>query len=406
MRVETGVPPVPEPGQVFDLADPAAYAERSAHGAWLCLRSAEPVRLDRTQDGVPYWSFFSYAECETILKDTGTFSSVSGTILDSVGRPDPAGGRTMVLSDPPDHTPIRAVTLRHLGAKAVRREEHRIRAGVSRLVAAFVEGEHDVMPVLRRLPMAAIGPLLGLPERDWEAMTLHSIGCVAPEDPEFARGDTETTLLREHSRLIRLIDDVVRAPEACGFATDLRALTIGDGPAGRREAVLNLYSVLVGGNTTTPHVAAHLMLRLAEEPGLVHELRRSPGLVSGLVEESVRWTTPTHSLVRRVNTGAELGGVRLEAGDWVAAWVASANRDESVFDEPYEFRPHRAAGPHLGFGRGAHYCAGAWAARLLLRAFVEELLARGLDFRCVAEPRHLTSTVVNGVSTLQMRFFR
>ncbi|MCK2244207.1 MULTISPECIES: cytochrome P450 [unclassified Crossiella] len=397
MRTEPG-PPLDCP---FDLADPAAYATGSAHGRWHRLRQTQPVRRDRTPSGVPYWSVFTHRDCATILLDTNTFSSASGTILDSIGAPDPAGGRTVVLADPPQHAQLRALTMRHLGPAAVRAHADAIRERVHRLVAALPLGEQDIMPALRRLPMLALGPLLDLPERDWDAMVFHAIGCIAPADPEFTRGSTTTTLQHTHAKLFHLIHTALRSGNA--FADDLRSITLSGGPTSSRDVLLNLYSTLIGGNTTTPHVAAHLLLRLADQPELWDA---EPAHLPALVEEGVRWATPTQSLVRRVTTDIELGGRQLRAGDWVAAWVASANRDESVFPDPYRFTPGRPASAHLGFGRGAHYCAGAQAARLLLSSLIEELAHRRLRFSLVQEPQHLSSTAINGITTMPMRFFR
>ncbi|GAA2796480.1 cytochrome P450 [Crossiella cryophila] len=396
MRTEPGLPP----DRPFDLADPAAYATGDAHGSWHRLRQTDPVRLDRTPSGVPYWSAFTHRDCARILRDTNTFSSTSGTILDSIGSPDPAGGRTVVLADPPQHAPLRALTMRHLGPAAVRGQADTIRERVHRLVADLTPGVHDVMPKLRRLPMLALGPLLDLPEQDWDALVHHAIGCIAPTDPEFANG----TLNHNHAKLFHLIRTALHTGNA--FAADLRSLPLSGRPATSRDVLLNLYSTLIGGNTTTPHVAAHLLLRLADQPELWEAIRADPTQIPDLVEEGVRWATPTQSLVRRVTTDVELGGRQLRAGDWVAAWVASANRDEAVFPDPYRFTPGRPAHAHLGFGRGAHYCAGAQAARLLLGALIEELVQRGLRFSLAQEPQHLSSTVINGITTMPMRFCR
>ena len=408
MHTEAGVPRLPAAGHSFDLSDPAAYAAGSAHAEWRRLRQTEPVRLEIAPSGVPYWSFFSYRDCESILKDTATFSSASGTILASIGVPDPAGGRTLVLADPPDHTRMRRLAMHHLGPAAVRRRYETIRHGVSRLVKSLTLGEHDVMPTLRILPMIAIGPMTGLPEKDWESMVFHATGCIAPDDPAFTRGGTDETLLYAHSRLFHMIDAALRdggANADGSLAAGLRSLAIGDRPMGRRDVMLNFYSTLIGGNTTTPHVAAHLLLRLAEQPELWEQVLDEPALVPALVEEGVRWTTPTHSLVRRVTSDVEIGGTRLHAGDWVSAWVASANRDESVFAAPYEFDPRRSPNPHLGFGRGAHFCIGTWAARSVLGALIEGLAERGLRFRLAGEPQHLKSNAINGITSMPMRFF-
>jgi cytochrome P450 len=88
----------------------------------------------------------------------------------------------------------------------------------------------------------------------------------------------------------------------------------------------------------------------------------------------VRWTHPASYNRRTATRDVELRDQSVRAGDKVVFWEASANRDESVFDEPFRFDVRRDPNPHLGFGRGVHHCLGASLARLELRVVLDELL--------------------------------
>lgn len=113
MHIETKIPELPRNTEDFDLSDPAAYETGSAHGLWRLLRRTQPALRDVAANGTPYWSFSRYEECEVIVKDADTYSSEHGTILASVGADDPAGGKTITLMDPPEHTGIRRPSMRH-----------------------------------------------------------------------------------------------------------------------------------------------------------------------------------------------------------------------------------------------------------------------------------------------------
>jgi cholest-4-en-3-one 26-monooxygenase len=97
------------------------------------------------------------------------------------------------------------------------------------------------------------------------------------------------------------------------------------------------------------------------------------------VEEILRWTTPVAYFSRTATRDSELRGERIREGDKVTIWYPSANRDESVFEDPFRFDVRREPNPHVSFGAGGpHFCLGANLARMELRIVFEELLA-GLD---------------------------
>jgi cytochrome P450 len=408
MHIETGIPNVPADPRAFDLADPAAYAAGSAHGLWRLLREVDPVRRDLAPNGTPYWSFFRYAECEPIVADTRRFSSQYGTILASVGAEDPAGGKTITLMDPPEHATIRRPATRKLGPAAVRRHRQEVREGVVRLIKPLLDGgEHDVATVLRSLPMVGAGPLMGIAERHWDTVAFNATASIAPSDPEFSAGrNSVDTLRRAHHHLFASFSDTIercRSRAGDDLVSELLAYELDGHRLDQHTLLLNCYSFALGANSTTSHVASQLLLALAERPALWESVIDEPASIPALVSEAVRWASPTNHLVRRMTEDCELGGARLRAGDWVCAWVASANRDEDVFSSPYEFEL-RSPNPHLGFGLGPHFCVGASVSKLLLESLVEELASRRLRFAVRGAVTHLTSNWINGITSLPMSF--
>ena len=99
----------------------------------------------------------------------------------------------------------------------------------------------------------------------------------------------------------------------------------------------------------------------------------------------------------------ELNGTRLQAGDKVAMYYTSANRDEEMFDAPQTFDIHRDRNPHLSFGMGIHFCLGAHLARLEGRVFFDELLNTFTGIDLAGEPVRIRSNLNNGLKRLPIR---
>jgi cytochrome P450 len=130
-----------------------------------------------------------------------------------------------------------------------------------------------------------------------------------------------------------------------------------------------------GADTTRSAIAGGLKA-LIENPEQMEKLRSTPTLMKTAIEEIVRWATPSCYKRRTATREVELGGQKIRAGDKVTYWEMSANRDESVFENPFVFDVTRSPNPHMGFGNGVHFCLGANLARLEMRVLFEDLFER------------------------------
>jgi hypothetical protein len=145
------------------------------------------------------------------------------------------------------------------------------------------------------------------------------------------------------------------------------------------------------------------MHALAEHPDQLARLRTDPSLIDTAIEEMLRWTTPGRHIVRTATEDVELGSRTIRAGEAVALFFNSANRDESVFANADQFRIDRRPNPHLAFGLGRHHCIGAHMARLEMRALLKTLLPRLESVELASPPRRTSSTMVSGISSLPIR---
>jgi cytochrome P450 len=394
----------------IDLFDPIRYLDGPPHAAWRTLREKAPVWRQHRRGQPAFWSLTRYDAVAQVLKDTAQFSSMHGNVLDIAEHGDSAGGNTMPLMDPPDHGLVRGPSIRTMSNLVMRNRTEDTRARLQRLLRPCLEGaEVDFAQLMLDLPMLAVGEIIGIPESLWPEIPALTMAGVAPMDPVYSVGSDSRTLAKAHMRLFGIFRDLLeqrrRSPRD-DLITVLATLDFGGRRLTEQQVLLNCYSMVMGANTTTPHVAAHFVLAMANDPATWRSIRARPDLTDTVVNEALRWATPTNHVIRKTTTDVHVDGVAIPAGDIVALWIASANRDARVFTDPYTFDPGRSPNPHLSFALGPHYCVGAPAARVVLRLLVEELAGTVERVDLTGPVAHLASNFINGLTRLPIRFVR
>jgi cytochrome P450 len=145
-----------------------------------------------------------------------------------------------------------------------------------------------------------------------------------------------------------------------------------------QQQVLNLCALmLVAGHETTTNLIANAVLCLAQRPDVLEAVRSDLSLVSGVIEEVLRYASPVQAVVRYARQDCVLGGQQIKAGEVIFPSLGSAHRDPAAFPDPDHFVISREHGMEIPFGHGIHYCIGASLARLeagtLLPMLVERL---------------------------------
>ncbi|WP_329101196.1 cytochrome P450 [Micromonospora sp. NBC_01699] len=388
----------------LDLSDPRLYGDGEPHGVWRAMRERQPVRWQPVDGRSGFWAVASYAGAELVLTDHATFTSTRGVFLNMLGREEPASDHQFAATDPPRHGQIRRPVQRELTVRAIRRHAETLRIDVARLLAPALDGgPFDFAEATSALPMAMLGPLLGIPAEDWPRLARLVAMSVAEDDPDYQLPQgTEATLRRAHRELFGYLLNLVvahrRHPRA-DLVDVLASMTVGGERLSAGAVVANCYSLLLGASAAIPHVPNVALLELIRSGGYA-DWAGNPQLLDSGVEEALRWTSPARHFLRCATRTTRLGDVTIAEGDAVVVWIGSANRDERVFSDPYTFDVRRTPNRHLSFGDGPHYCVGASIARLALRTFFAEMFARFSSFELAGEVEHVRSTWLGGVKRL------
>ncbi len=196
-----------------------------------------------------------------------------------------------------------------------------------------------------------------------------------------------------------------RVEPADDVMTTLVEAEIDGEPLSEMDILSYAILLILAGNETTRNATSGGLLALLEHPGQLERLRGEPALLDSAIEEILRWTSPVIHFARTVTRDVEVGGVPMRAGETLALWYPSANRDEDVFEQPEVFDIGREPNEHLAFGGyGEHFCLGATLARLELRGIFGHLLERLEEIRVDGDVERLGSGLIGGIKRLPISY--
>jgi cytochrome P450 len=389
----------------LSLADPAAQLN-DAPALWARLRATSPVHRNERPNGEPFWAVLTYAESTAVLKDPETFRSTAGMRLDADQAAVTAAsrGRMLIVTDPPDHGKIRRI----LGSAFTPRMAQRLKRNMEETATALIKqaierGTCDFCSVVAPLPASVICDMLGVPPEDRDFMverTMIAWSTTSADDTEHAERQ------RAHAEIMIYFDDLIDRRRRDPQDDIVTALVNGEAdgaPLTDQEIILNCDGIISGGNETTRHAAVAGLLALAENPEQWARLRADQSLVPAAVQEVLRYTSPVMHAVRTAASDTVVAGHRITAGEKLAAWLASANRDEKVFPAPDAFDIGRTPNRHLTFSHGTHHCLGGALAVTELETLFSVLLRLVRSIELAGTPRRLTSNLVWGFHASPVR---
>ena len=392
------------------LAD--AWAVGVPFEAFDRLRREAPVFWHPEPAGRGFWVLTRHADVLAVSRDPATFSSELGaTFIDDQTDAQLAAMRLSILNmDPPKHNRYRRLVSKGFTPRVIAQLESAITQRARRIVADVADkGTCDfVEDVAAKLPLEIICEMIGLPEADWPRMFELSNTLVGFDDPDYQATPEDGQAAA--AEIFGFCDEIARSRRADPREDIMSALVAAEVDGERLDDLeLNLFFVtlVVAGNETTRNLINHSMLALVEHPDACALLRASPSLWPTAVEEMLRWGTSIHNFRRTATVDTSLHGQRIAAGDKVVMYYMAANRDPSVFRDPYRFDVTRDPNPHVTFGGGGvHHCLGANLARAEIGAIMREVVDRLDDVTLAGPVRRLRSDFINGIKEMPIRFTR
>ena len=426
----------------LDIVDPDLYVE---HGypwpAWDILRREAPVYRYERANVEPFWAIAKYEDILRISKDPQTFSS-RGQLL--IG-PNPtaeerermeegrdraqqvqipgvpgdgySGQRHLLIMDPPEHSRYRNLVSRNFTPRALAQLEPHIDELSERYVDEVTKllvdevaerGSCDfVTDLAAKLPLAVICEMMGVPRDDWDDIFDWTNRTIGSADPEYQDdGGAGPAMMNLFGYFGRLLEQR-RAEGAQGddLLSTLIHAEIDGKPFEAMDILSYCFLLIVAGNETTRNATSGGMLALIEHPDQQRRLRDDLSLIPTAVDEMLRWSSPLINFARTVTADVEIRGQRIPAGDTVGMYYPSANRDEEIFDDPYNFDIGRAPNDHLAFGGfGEHYCLGANLATTELRSIFHQLMTRIPDLELAGPVERLRSSFVGGIKHMPVEY--
>lgn len=406
----------------LDLIDPRSYATQGVpHDVWTRLRRESPVHRCEPSGYESFWAITKHADICEISKQPDRFLSSRGIVImndDQIKIRSSGQGlaamRTIIEMDPPEHRKFRKVASPSFTPRAMKALVEVVKASaqniVDKLAGKTGEGECDfATDVAAAHPLRILSTILGVP-REMEPEILRLTNQLfGAEDPDLRRDgdDPEKVAMELGLELFNLFNEVIedrRAHPRDDLATVLATAIIDGEPMGPMETVGYFLITFTAGHDTTKNALAGGMRAFLDHPAQLEKLKRDPDLVKPAVEEIVRWTTPVNYMKRTAACDLELRGQKIRKGDNLALFYASANRDEDVFPDPFDFRVDRTPNPHLGFGIGEHFCIGSHLARQSQHALWGELSRRLEWVELAGEPEQIHSNFVVGLKRLPIRY--
>ena len=379
-----------------DLLDPALY-QRNPHDVWSWMRENEPVYRDE-KNGL--WAVTRHADVMDVERRSMVYSSRGYRAIYS---PEEAN---MIAQDDPRHRQQRMLVQGELTRAAVNKREVEIRVLVSELVDRCLElGTFDVVPTIAAQVAARLTTrLLGFPEEMWPDLKSWSERLMRTDMRERDE-KTMAEFYDANREFLAAMGPLMREKSACPVH-DFMSIWAHAEIDGEKLPPASIFHevglFIAGGAETTRTAISHGLRAFCDHQDQWDAMAKDPTLVEGAVEEVLRWVTPLNNFFRTVNTDDRIGDQPVRAGDRVIMLYPSANRDESVFRDPFMFDITRSPNPHLAFGFGTHLCIGANMARLVLKSVFAEMSARIATLTPVSEPDVEANIFARAVSTFTL----
>ena len=389
-----------------DLCDRSLFRAGPPYEVFRELREEEPVAFLPEPDGPGFWGVFRYDDVVEVSRHPQQFASAPAVFIQDP--PDASVTQELLINqDPPRHTKLRKLVNRGFTPRQISALEPHLRDIVVGLLDRASEmGSFDLVHDLAvEVPLQVIAELVGVPHEDRHKVFAWTERMMSndDDDQDAMHADAQVAIAEMFGYADQLIESRIGGDGSDLLSVLLRADVDGDALS-QFEVDVFFMLLMNAGSETTRNLITGGTLALFEHPDQRALLAERPDLLSGAIEEMLRWVTPVMHFRRTAQEDLEIAGQPIAAGDKVVMWYTSANRDEAQFPEADTFDVTRTPNEHVAFGAGGpHFCLGASLARLETRILFEEMLARMPTLAQAGDPVRLKSNFINGIKSLPVR---
>ena len=409
---------------ITDLINASAYGQNGVpHELWTHLRKESPVYWYAQRGHTPFWAITKHEDIMEVSSQPDIFSNEAGGIIvlneaqiqsfieGGSGSPL-AQMKTIITMDPPEHRSYRKVASGYFTPRGVTNLDEIVKSSAAAIFDELPdEGEVDfIETIAQKHPLRVLATILGINEEQEERLLVITQELFGGEDPDMQRQGEDREVARKElgMELYMIFDEIIKDRRACprdDLATMLANAELSDGcPLGQLETLGYYLIVFTAGHDTTRNALSGAISAFLDHPDQFERLRQDPSLSKSAVDEIVRWTTPVNYMKRQAVQDYELRGQKIKAGEELALFYCSANRDEDVFEDPFTFDIGRSPNRHLGFGWAEHYCLGAHLAKASMKALTEEMVRRIDWMEPNGERTFISSNFVVGLKTLPVKY--
>ncbi len=386
-----------------------------AHALYTDMRQNDPVSLIETEEYRPFWAVSKHADIVEIERQHEKFLNTQNSVLirkkdEDIRAANPVQMRTLINMDGAEHAEFRRLTQDWFMPQNLKTLE----AKVTEIAETFVDrmlamgGECDfVSDIAIWYPLRVIMMILGVPEKDEALMLKLTQEIFGSEDPDMQREGTDEERMQFMMDFFMYFSQMTadrRANPGDDVASVIANAVIDGQPIGDMEALGYYVIVATAGHDTTSASTAGGLLALMQNPEQMNKLRNDISLLPHAIEEMFRWETPVKHFLRTATEDYTLRGRSIKEGDRLMMMYASGNRDEEVFNNPFEFQVDRRPNKQIAFGYGVHRCLGHLLAKMEMSAFYKALLERTTDIQLNGDPAWIHATFVSGLKRLPVRF--
>lgn len=410
----------PQDDGYADLSSHDSFLQGAPHNTFKRLRDDDPCHWTDWKGGEGFWSVTRYEDIIALNRKTAIFSSAQGIRMEDQTEEEYLARRTFQETDPPEHSKFRIKVAKAFSKPVIELFDQQIRGICHNLLEDILPKQNfdATHEIARQLPMKMLGRIAGIPEEDLEWLVAKGDELIANTDPDYTthlldKMETDEYRLMPFNspagaELYDYAHDLIGKKEASGDTGGILHMVLSPDKDGNRISETefrNFFCLLVAaGNDTTRYSLAAGMHALCHQEGLLQRLQAGGDVWKTAPDEIIRWASPTMYFRRTATQDYALHDREIKEGDKVMLWFVSANRDERVFETPFQLDPHRSPNRHLAFGQGGpHVCLGMWLAQLEVKILFEEFVKKVKNIEQVGDIEYLRSNFIGGIKKLPIK---